>query len=132
LVGVADQETQRRIVSVKVRSLSQAFRPQYRLRKTDDYSSVFAFRKAVRGKWFMLHYRPSGADSARLGLVIAKRFSRRAVQRNFIKRIARDLFRHMRQDLPGVDLILRLSNPAEGAKRVELRDDIRSLLRTLR
>lgn len=108
-----------------------SFRPVYRLRKTDEYSSVFAFRKAVRGRYFVLHYRPSSLETARLGPVVAKKLARRAVQRNLIKRIARETFRHLRAKLPPYDMVLRLNAPVGTASRIELREDILRLFQRL-
>jgi len=90
---------------------ARPFPRQYRLTKTDEYSSVFGFRRAIRGEFFLLHYgprRPQG-EPARLGLVIGKKFLKLAVQRNLIKRIAREQFRLMQPDLPARDLIFRLA-----------------------
>jgi ribonuclease P protein component len=110
---------------------SRSFRPAYRLCKTDEYSSVFAFRKAVRGRYFVLHYRPSENITARLGVVVAKKLARRAVLRNLIKRMGRELFRHMRETLPRHDLILRLNAPALKLTRAELRADMTALFKRL-
>ena len=79
----------------------------------------------------MLHFR-SGGEMPRLGVVVAKKLARRAVQRNLIKRLGRDIFRNMRASLPPYDLILRLSASVQGARRVELREDIAGLFRRLR
>jgi ribonuclease P protein component len=82
------------------------------LTETDDFSSVFSFRKAIRSANFLLHYRPRGGgqtDGARLGLIIAKRYLRRAVDRNLVKRLVREIFRIWRSKLPCCDLIVRLA-----------------------
>ena len=50
--------------------------------------------------------RHNGQPNARLGLVIAKKNVRRAVDRNKIKRIARESFRHHRADLDNLDIIV--------------------------
>lgn len=110
---------------------SHCFRPVYRLRKTDEFSSVFAFRKVLRGRYFSLHYRPNGDGSARLGVVVAKKLARRAVERNLIKRMIRELFRLRRGNLPAMDCIVRLSAPARDATRRQLREDARTLMERL-
>jgi ribonuclease P protein component len=54
-----------------------AFPKQYRLLKTDEFSSVFGFRRALKSRHFLLHYRPRSvaeAPGARLGLVVGIRF----------------------------------------------------------
>lgn len=86
------------------------FARRYRLTKTDEFSSVFGFRKAIRGTWLMLHYqpRPEGNTDARLGLVIGKKLLKRSVDRNRVKRIVREQFRIRRGALPACDLIVRL------------------------
>src|SRR5262245_45596093 len=65
----------------------QRFLDVYRLRKTDEYSSVFAFRRVLRGRFLSVHYRPNGLATARMGVVVAKKLARRAVLRNLVKRI---------------------------------------------
>lgn len=106
----------------------QCFRNAYRLRKTDEYSSVFAFRRAVKGRFFTVHYRPATLPTARLGVVVAKRLARRAVERNLVKRIAREAFRMDRAALPCLDLVVRLSAPVGEASRAEIRADLLRLL----
>jgi ribonuclease P protein component len=104
-----------------------------RLLETDEYSSVFGFRRALRGQCFLLHYGEWAAtrESARLGLVIGKKFMRRAVGRNLIKRLAREAFRLRRASLPPRDLVLRLAvrlpKPDRAARRM-LAAEIQSLL----
>jgi ribonuclease P protein component len=88
----------------------QTFARCHRLTKTDEFSSVFGFRKAIRGQWLMLHYQPRspGLPGARLGLVVGKKLLRRAVDRNRVKRRLRETFRRQRQGIPVCDLIVRL------------------------
>lgn len=91
--------------------MDASFARRYRLTKTDEYSSVFGFRKAIRGTWLMLHYqpRPAGQVEPRLGLVVGKKLLKRAVDRNRLKRVVRERFRLRRSALPVCDLIVRLA-----------------------
>jgi ribonuclease P protein component len=91
--------------------VEQTFARRYRLTKTDEFSSVFGFRKAIRGKLLMLHYQPraAGLTEARLGLVVGKKLLKRAVDRNRVKRIIREQFRCLRTTLPACDLVVRLA-----------------------
>lgn len=104
------------------------FGSSLRLHKTDEYSSVFAFRRVLRGRWFNLHYCPNTLGHARIGLVVAKKLARRAVQRNLVKRIGRDVFRHAQAGLPAHDLVLRLSAKLDNVTRRMMREDMNSLL----
>jgi ribonuclease P protein component len=80
-----------------------------RIVKTDEFSSVFRLRPAQKTAHFVLYTRPNALPHARLGVVAAKRFAPRAVTRNTIKRITRELFRTM--PLPALDCIVRLARP---------------------
>ena len=112
-------------------AVDAAFPKRYRLTKTDEFSSVFGFRKALRSPHFLLHYRLRAADEiagARLGLVVAKRFLKRSVDRNLIRRLVRENFRILRNRLPSRDLVLRLANKPVPLDRRALAEEIRGLL----
>lgn len=71
-----------------------------------DFQAVFdstAFK--VGEQHFVLLLRPNGLDHARLGLVIAKKKVRLAVDRNRLKRRIRDSFRRHQHTLPALDII---------------------------
>ena len=87
-----------------------AFARRFRLTKTDEFSSVFGFKRAIRGQLLMLHYRPreAGETVARLGLVVGKKLLKAAVRRNLVKRVVREQFRRQRAKLPAIDLVVRL------------------------
>jgi ribonuclease P protein component len=87
----------------------QDYHRDRRIVKTDEFSSVFRLRPVQRTAHFVLYIRTNQLAHARLGVVAAKRFAPRAVTRNTIKRISRELFRQAA--LPPVDCIVRLSKP---------------------
>jgi ribonuclease P protein component len=105
-----------------------------RIVKTDDFSSVFRLRPVHRTAHFVLYARPNQLSHARLGIVAAKRFAPRAVTRNTIKRMTRELFRQ--SALPAIDCIVRLSNPVNSKAapattsrlKAELRRELTQLL----
>jgi ribonuclease P protein component len=78
-----------------------------RIVKTDEFSSVFRLRPVQRSAHFVLYTRINQLAHARLGVVAAKRLAPRAVTRNTIKRVTRELFRQA--VLPPIDCIVRLS-----------------------
>ncbi len=96
---------------------------------------MFSARRVLRGSHFDLHFRPGSGQIARLGLIIAKKLAARAVQRNLLKRLARDAFRQVRRDLAANDLVLRLAKrPAlsmDPQSRRMWRADIEQLLARL-
>ncbi len=79
----------------------------------------------------MLHYRPNTLETARLGVVVAKKLAKRATARNLVKRIVRDVFRRERAALPACDLIIRLHAGIDNATRADIHRDARQLLERL-
>ena len=101
-----------------------------RLLSGKAYQRVFTRARRIPGAWFMLLYRPreDSGEPARLGLAIAKKHARRAVDRNRLKRIAREAFRLRRQALPPVDIIVLSRAGVREADRAELRAELERLL----
>ncbi|HCY64098.1 MAG TPA: ribonuclease P protein component [Oxalobacteraceae bacterium] len=91
------------------RDRSQDFARDRRIVKTDEFSSVFRLRPVQRSAHFVLYTRINRLPHARLGVVAAKRLAPRAVTRNAIKRVTRELFRQT--TLPPLDCIVRLAKP---------------------
>jgi ribonuclease P protein component len=79
-----------------------------KLRKTDEFSSVFRFKRVYRGEGLDLHIAPNSLGMSRLGLIVPKKIWVRAVDRNRIKRILREVFRLGRLEWPGLDMIVRV------------------------
>jgi ribonuclease P protein component len=109
----------------------QGLRSEDRLKETDEFSSVFHFRKVMRGRYFAIHYAPGQEAWPRLGITVAKKWARRAVLRNRIKRLIREIFRHQKSDLPAVDCVVRLSTSPGKASMAELRADCLAVLMRL-
>ncbi|MEJ2444270.1 MAG: ribonuclease P protein component [Exilibacterium sp.] len=78
-----------------------------RLLNSGDFQAVFA-NAPLRAshKYLLILARPNGLPQARLGLIIAQKNIRLAVQRNRIKRIARESFRQQQHKLAGIDAIV--------------------------
>jgi len=77
-----------------------------RLLTSTDFRTVFdqVDVKAPSGEMLMLA-RFNQSDNPRLGFIISKKNIRHAVQRNRIKRIARDFFRLHQSTLPNLDIV---------------------------
>jgi ribonuclease P protein component len=57
---------------------------------------------------------PNGRGGARLGLIVASRVERRAVRRNYVKRLVREVFRGRQAELAGLDLVVQLRSSGGG------------------
>src|SRR5690606_13971114 len=84
-----------------------------------EFGRVFANPVRVADRYFTVLARPNELGLARLGLAISRRAAKRAVDRNKLKRIARESFRH--QSLPGWDFVVTARPDAKAASTAELR-----------
>lgn len=72
------------------------------------YSRVFQGRRVVSDETISLHVGPNGLAWHRLGLGVAKKMFRRAVARNYVKRLIREAFRLERPGFGGgLDIVVR-------------------------
>ncbi len=81
-----------------------------KLIKTDEFSSVFNFRKRIATKFLAIHYQPNSQSCARLGLVVGKKIAKLSVHRNYMRRVLRELFRTRQHEINQVDLVIRVQN----------------------
>ena len=84
------------------------FAKQYKLLKTEDFSSVFALRKRLILGQICIYRRENGLSHARLGLVVGKKCAKKAVERNLMKRLLREWFRLNRHCLPPQDFVIQV------------------------
>jgi ribonuclease P protein component len=64
--------------------------------------------------------RPNEDEVARLGIIVAKRFVKKAVFRNSIKRLIRESFRHQQNQLLGLDIVVLLRSAFSKAEQSKL------------
>ncbi|WP_163836335.1 ribonuclease P protein component [Spartinivicinus ruber] len=100
--------------------MDQRFSKESRLLNKADFQRVFdnaPFRASHPN--LLILATPSSHHQARLGLVVGKKNTKKAVSRNRIKRLIRESFRCHKQQLPPIDLVCisrkglaELDNPA--------------------
>jgi ribonuclease P protein component len=92
-----------------------------RLLSAGDYGTVFKRNQRFGDRYWTLLVHRSNDSPARLGLAIAKKRAKRAVDRNKLKRIAREAFRIKRLQLYGVDLVVMNRDAAASTDNSTLR-----------
>jgi ribonuclease P protein component len=81
----------------------------------------------------ILAWIPNNRDALRIGFVVSKRISKRAVERNYSKRLLSEAIRPLLPELPtGWDIVLSARNPAASADLHTLKQDIVTLLQKAR
>lgn len=131
-VAKANASSQQAANTVTVATVVQAeaadFPRAKRILKTDEFSSVFRLRPVCKTAHFVLYARANGLERARLGVVVAKRLAPRAVTRNTVKRVSREIFRQSR--FKSVDFIVRLAQPVNQRKQAACTQNLRKLIRS--
>lgn len=84
------------------------FSKQKRLLSKLDYSAVFESPISIRSPFFTLLAHPTSNSWPRLGVIVAKRFLKKAVDRNRVRRLIRESFRLNQQHLAGLDIVVLL------------------------
>ena len=102
-----------------------------RIRRPSDFAALRSSSGRASGRCFHARYRPNAFGHARLGLAISKRVSKRAVERNRIKRLVRESFRRVRGQLPAVDLMVMAREQAAGVSGALLLVELDQLWRKL-
>lgn len=98
-----------------------------RLRGGAHFTGAFSAR--LQGRFFIVLVRNNpGGKAARLGIVIGRRTAPRAVARSAMKRMVREVFRHLRSNLGTTDYVVRVRRPALKEEISEARGELQSLL----
>ena len=87
-----------------------------KMRKTDEFSSVFRFRCVRSLPGFDLLAAPNGLDYSRLGMIVPKKILVTAVARNRVKRLIREAFRLNQAELAGLDVVARIKSKTEDVR----------------
>lgn len=103
---------------------SLKFKKLNRLASKADFQSVFASPHKLSRPSFRVLYLASDKPDARLGIVISKQQVRQAVDRNRLRRIARESFRHQQDLLKGLDIVLIMRSECISLCKKTLRDKI--------
>lgn len=90
-----------------------------------DYRRVFAQSRRSADGLFTVLATPNSRDQPRLGLAIAKKQVRHAVQRSRIKRLAREAFRLHQRQLAGLDLVVMARHAAAHTGNAALNASLR-------
>jgi ribonuclease P protein component len=102
-----------------------------RLLKPGDFTALRGNSKRISSRYFLAEYQPTQQDSARLGMAVSRRVSKRAVVRNRIRRVVRESFRLHRSQFPSLDILLIARAYAVAQTNGALRAELDSIWRAL-
>ena len=106
-----------------------ALKRAMRLRKSSDFQRVRQEGRSLSSRLLILGWRPNDVTQLRIGFVVSKRISKRAVERNYLKRLLGEAVRISLPGLPpGIDIVFSARNAASTATVQMLENDIQALL----
>lgn len=98
-----------------------------RLLKPADFSALRGASRRVGASHFVAEVGNTVQSCCRLGQAVSRRVSKRAVDRNRIKRVVRESYRHARSGLPARDILLIARSSAVAQSNLALREDLARL-----
>lgn len=102
---------------------------EQRLRCKAQFDAVFQEQNRLYSRHFLAYYRPNHLPFARLGVIASKKSVRLAVQRNRIRRLVKEQFRHKQALLPAFDMVVIVKKGTADISNQELSTCIFKLLK---
>jgi ribonuclease P protein component len=98
-----------------------------RIRRPAEFKRAYAVGKRLGNEYFTASAHPNGLTCARLGMSIAARILRRAVDRNRVRRVIRESFRVNQLSLPPLDIVIGVRAGVRTADNARLRSALEKL-----
>jgi ribonuclease P protein component len=108
-----------------------SFPRNQRLVTKADYKSLFDESTKASQRYLLALYKPNNKTAARLGIIVGKRVANHAVTRNTIKRVIRESFRAVQDQLNGLDIVVIARQQCDSLDKVQLREGIEKLWQKL-
>jgi len=105
------------------------FRSGDHIRRGSDFERIYRTGGRAGDGVFAVNALRNELGHARLGLSVSARTVGNAVCRNRVRRIVREVFRHMSGELASLDVVVTSRPGARGADRSALVDSLERLLR---
>jgi ribonuclease P protein component len=97
------------------------------MRRPAQFKRAYAKGRRFANDFFTANAQVNDLTWPRLGLSIAARILRRAVDRNRVRRLVRESFRMHQHQLPPLDIVIGARSAAKSADPAQLRAAIESL-----
>src|SRR5262245_25709664 len=106
----------------------EGFSRRHRYDAPGSFAPVLRGSRKLRGRFAVLHVTAARGRSSRLGVALTRRLVARAVDRNRLKRIAREIFRRHPAKHAGLDCVIALRTRIDRADEAAAAAEIRAFL----
>mgnify|MGYP001574210280 CR=1 FL=1 len=106
---------------------------KYRLTKQGDFKEVFSKGRGLAGRFFSIRYAPNTLENSRFAVVVANRVSKKATQRNRLKRQVREIIYLNLDKICGgnFDIIVNALFPALNKEFSNLEGDLLAIFKKI-
>ena len=106
----------------------EGYSRRHRFPAPGAYGPVLRGNRKVRGALAVIHAAPSRSPNSRFGVALTRRLVASSVERNAVRRIAREVFRRHPAKRAGLDCVVMLRGKYEPRQARALSHEIRELL----
>lgn len=103
---------------------------RYRLKKNEKIAAVVHGRKRVSSSCFTVYYKKHTEKRNLYAISVGKKYGS-AVERNYIKRVVREIMRPMLDVLPNVSVVIVVKEDSKARKFLHLKEDLTQLINTI-
>lgn len=107
------------------------FNRESRLLTPGHFQNVFQNANRFSSRYFTILITKNPSDKNRLGLAIAKKRVKLAVQRNRIKRLTRESFRLNQHKLPNIDMVVMVKSGIDNLENQAIEKELAYLWRKI-
>jgi ribonuclease P protein component len=101
----------------------------YRVTKEKEFQAVYRRGKFKSTALFSVHFLPNRYDFSRIGIVVSKKISKKATDRNLIKRRVREVMKDLQPTtLSHYDIVIAVKKPALEKSFEEVKNELTILL----
>lgn len=111
--------------------VTNEFTRESRLLTPSQFQSVFSNPSRFGSSHFTILITPSCDDNNRLGLAIAKKRVKLAVQRNRIKRLVRESFRLNQHQLPHIEMVVMVKSGIDSLDNQQINKQLEKIWRKI-
>lgn len=111
--------------------MPKQFQKNQRLLTKADFQSVFDNATKINQRHLLLLFKKNLLSHGRLGIIVSKRVSKKAVTRNRIKRTIRESFRLWQERIKGFDIVIIARQQCDILDNKKLREGIELLWQKL-